>query len=92
MAGAACSGYCIGQPGAQFRPRLVMSGGKLQEQGRPAELDHKNSLTALLMPRNDRARPPIRKRKTGELSRNSSFSGVPMFAEIEPPSSSSWRS
>src|SRR5713101_2922724 len=28
---------------------LVMSGGKLQEQGRPAELDHKNSLTALLM-------------------------------------------
>jgi energy-coupling factor transporter ATP-binding protein EcfA2 len=28
---------------------LVMSGGKLQEQGRPAELDQKNSLTALLM-------------------------------------------
>ncbi len=28
---------------------LVMSGGKLQEQGRPGELDQKNSLTALLM-------------------------------------------
>jgi ABC-type multidrug transport system fused ATPase/permease subunit len=28
---------------------LVMSGGKLQEQGRPSELDQKNSLTALLM-------------------------------------------
>src|SRR5712691_1289777 len=28
---------------------LVMSGGKLKEQGRPAELDQKNSLTALLM-------------------------------------------
>lgn len=28
---------------------LVMSGGKLQEQGRFAELDHKNSLTALLI-------------------------------------------
>jgi len=28
---------------------LVMSGGKLQEQGRPDELDQKNSLTALLM-------------------------------------------
>jgi putative ABC transport system ATP-binding protein len=28
---------------------LVMSGGKLQEQGRPGELDEKNSLTALLM-------------------------------------------
>jgi putative ABC transport system ATP-binding protein len=28
---------------------LVMSGGKLQEQGRFADLDHKDSLTALLM-------------------------------------------
>jgi putative ABC transport system ATP-binding protein len=28
---------------------LVMSGGKLQEQGRFAELDHKDSLTSLLM-------------------------------------------
>jgi ABC-type multidrug transport system fused ATPase/permease subunit len=28
---------------------LVMSGGKLQEQGKFAELDHKDSLTALLM-------------------------------------------
>jgi ABC-type multidrug transport system fused ATPase/permease subunit len=28
---------------------LVMSAGKLQEQGRVAELDHKDSLTALLM-------------------------------------------
>jgi putative ABC transport system ATP-binding protein len=28
---------------------LVMSGGKLQEQGKFAELDHKNSLTAMLM-------------------------------------------
>ncbi|HEV8678855.1 MAG TPA: ATP-binding cassette domain-containing protein [Stellaceae bacterium] len=28
---------------------LVMSGGRLQEQGRPAELDPKNSLTALLI-------------------------------------------
>ena len=28
---------------------LVMSAGKLQEQGRPTELDQKNSLTALLM-------------------------------------------
>src|SRR6266446_3487735 len=28
---------------------MVMSGGKLQEQGRPSELDQKNSLTALLM-------------------------------------------
>jgi ABC-type transport system involved in cytochrome bd biosynthesis fused ATPase/permease subunit len=28
---------------------LVMSAGKLQEQGRFAELDHKDSLTSLLM-------------------------------------------
>ena len=28
---------------------LVMSGGRLQEQGRPAELDPNNSLTALLI-------------------------------------------
>jgi putative ABC transport system ATP-binding protein len=28
---------------------LVMSGGKLQEQGKFAELDHKDSLTSLLM-------------------------------------------
>jgi ABC-type transport system involved in cytochrome bd biosynthesis fused ATPase/permease subunit len=32
-----------------FDQVLVMSGGKLQEHGRVAELDPKNSLTALLI-------------------------------------------
>jgi ABC-type bacteriocin/lantibiotic exporter with double-glycine peptidase domain len=53
-----CSGKWRGGPiwvlhraslARNFERVLVMSGGKLQEQGRVADLDGKDSLTALLM-------------------------------------------